>query len=142
MQLSPRLLLREIVAGLKARFWVIPLLMVAASLMIAPAIIQYDVYLAQDSASLPAFVPQISEEGARMILSAIAGSMITVASLVFSITLVALSLVAQQLGPRILQIFMEDRQTQTMLGLFIATFILALIVLASVGSEQEKEFVP
>jgi uncharacterized membrane protein len=77
-----------------------------------------------------------------MILSAIAGSMITVASLVFSITLVALSLVAQQLGPRILQIFMEDRQTQTMLGLFIATFILALIVLASVGSEQEKEFVP
>jgi uncharacterized membrane protein len=68
--------------------------------------------------------------------------MITVASLVFSITLVALSLVAQQLGPRILQIFMEDRQTQIMLGLFIATFILALIVLASVGSGQGREFVP
>jgi uncharacterized membrane protein len=142
MHFSLRLLIREIVLGLKASFWVIPLLMVAASLMIAPAIIEYDLYLAQDSASLPAFVPQISEEGARMILSAIAGSMITVASLVFSITLVALSLVAQQLGPRILQIFMEDRQTQIMLGLFIATFILALIVLASVGSGQGREFVP
>ncbi|MGF1620261.1 MAG: DUF2254 domain-containing protein [Rhodomicrobiaceae bacterium] len=68
--------------------------------------------------------------------------MITVASLVFSMTLVALSLVASQLGPRILQIFMEDRLTQVVLGLFIATFLFAMNVLGSVGFGKSDEFIP
>jgi uncharacterized membrane protein len=139
---SLRPLLTKIILGLKASFWLIPLVMVVVSLVVAPVIIEYDLFLAQRSTGLPDFFPPISTEGAKMILSAIAGSMITVASLVFSITLVALSLMAQQLGPRILQIFMEDRPTQIMLGLFIATFIFAIIVLGSVGFGEGQKFIP
>jgi uncharacterized membrane protein len=68
--------------------------------------------------------------------------MITIASLVFSMTLVALTLISQQLGPRILLLFMDDRETQTVLGLFIATFIFALIVLVRVGNETLGNKVP
>jgi len=127
---------------LKASFWLIPLCMVGAALILGPAVVEYDLSRADspDNGLIPGL--RLSEEGARMILSAIAGSMITVASLVFSMTLVALSLVAQQLGPRILQIFMEDRPTQIMLGLFIATFLFAMVVLGSVGFGSGDSFIP
>jgi uncharacterized membrane protein len=98
--------------------------MLVATLVLAPMVVELDIYLADSSGKAQWPELLLSVEGSRMILSSITGSMITVASLVFSMTLVALSLVAQQLGPRILQILMEDRPTQIMLGLFIATFIL------------------
>lgn len=139
---NPRAFLINLVQSLKASFWLIPLCMLVASLIFALMVVEYDLYLAtlSDSWLLPEL--RLSTDGARMILSAIAGSMITVASLVFSMTLVALSLVASQLGPRILQIFMEDRPTQVVLGLFIATFLFAMIILGSVGFGRADEFIP
>jgi uncharacterized membrane protein len=83
-------------------------------------------------------------EGARGVLSAIAGTMITVTALVFSITVVALQLAASQLSPRVLRSFMGDRPNQVVLGFFIATFTYALLVLRAVRSPLEGEggFVP
>lgn len=51
-------------------------------------------------------------EGASSVLGAIAGSMITIAGVVFSMTLVALSLASSQLGPRLLRNYMRDTTTQ------------------------------
>src|SRR5665648_377986 len=62
-------------------------------------------------------------EGASALLGIVAGSMITIAGVVFSMTLVALSLASSQLGPRLLRSFMRDRATQVVLGTFIATFL-------------------
>ena len=80
-------------------------------------------------------------EGAREVLSAIASSMITVAGVAFSITIVALTLASQQFGPRLLRNFMRDRGNQVVLGTFIATFTFSLIVLRTIRSD-EGEFVP
>jgi uncharacterized membrane protein len=44
-----------------------------------------------------------------------------VASLVFSMTLVTLTLASSQLGPRLITRFMRDRVNQVVLGTFIAT---------------------
>ncbi|WP_311568164.1 DUF2254 family protein [Photobacterium arenosum] len=44
-------------------------------------------------------------EGARSVLSTIAGSMVTVAGVAFSITIVALTLASSQFGPRLLAKF-------------------------------------
>jgi uncharacterized membrane protein len=74
----------------------------------------------------------VGPEGARLVLSSIAGSMITVASLVFSMTLVALTLASSQLGPRLITRFMRDRIDQVVLGTFIAAFLYALLVLQTV----------
>ncbi|SMP73641.1 DUF2254 domain-containing protein [Desulfonatronum lacustre] len=84
-------------------------------------------------------------EGASAVLKTIAGSMITIAGVVFSITLVALSLVSSQLGPRLLRNFMRDTVTQVVLGTFVATFLYCLVVLRTVrrsDSPGDIVFVP
>lgn len=61
-------------------------------------------------------------------LGTLAGSMITVAGTVFSLTLVALSLASTQLGPGLLRNFMRDTANQVVLGTFLATFLYCLLV--------------
>jgi uncharacterized membrane protein len=81
-------------------------------------------------------------EGARALLSTVAGSMITVAGVEFSITIMALSLASSQFGPRLLRNFMRDRGNQIVLGTFIATFVYCILVLRTVRGGDTEEFVP
>lgn len=68
--------------------------------------------------------------------SSLVGAMITLTALAFSITMVVLTLAAQQLGPRLIEIFMRDRGTQLALGLFLGTVVYLLLVLRALdGSE-------
>jgi uncharacterized membrane protein len=76
------------------------------------------------------------------VLATIAGSTITVAGVVFSITIVALSLASSQFGPRLLRSFMGDRLTQIVLGTFVATFLYCLMVLRTIRGMDGNEFVP
>ena len=71
-------------------------------------------------------------QGARTILSTIAGSLITVAGLAFSITVVSLQLVSQQFSPRAIRTFLGDRITQVTAGVLVGTFAYCLLVLRSV----------
>ncbi len=81
-------------------------------------------------------------DGAREILSTIAGSMITVAGVAFSITIVALTLASSQYGPHLLRSFMRDTGNQVVLGTFVATFIYCVLVLRSIHESGGQEFVP
>jgi uncharacterized membrane protein len=80
--------------------------------------------------------------GARTLLGAVASSTIGVAGTVFSITIAALSLAAGQMGPRLLRNFTRDRGNQVTLGAFLGTFSYALMVLRSVRTRSEGEFIP
>jgi uncharacterized membrane protein len=80
--------------------------------------------------------------GARTLLGAVASSTIGVAGTVFSITIAALSLAAGQMGPRLLRNFTRDRGNQLTLGAFLGTFSYVLMVLRSVRTKGEGEFVP
>jgi uncharacterized membrane protein len=79
-------------------------------------------------------------EGVRELLSTVAGSMITVTGVVFSIMVVALSLASQQFGPRLLSNFMRDRGNQLVFGTVIATYVYCLLVLRSISDKED--FVP
>ncbi len=79
---------------------------------------------------------------ARTVLSVIAGSLITVAGLTFSITMVVLQLASSQFSPRILRTFFGDRITQITIGFYVGTFVYALLVLREVGSFGDGSFVP
>ncbi len=69
--------------------------------------------------------------------------MITVVGVVFSITIVTLTLASTQFGPRMLRNFIRDRGTQFTLGTFVATFIYATLVLISIGpGAGANAFVP
>lgn len=82
-----------------------------------------------------------SAEGARGILSTISGSMITVACVTFSLTIVALSIASNQYTPRILRNFMRDRTNQVVLGIFVSVFLYSLVVLRTIRGGEEA-FVP
>ena len=82
-------------------------------------------------------------DSARQILTTLAAAVITVVGVVFSITIVTLTLASTQFGPRILRNFIRDRGTQVTLGTFVATFVYATLVLVSIGpGGGGREFVP
>ncbi len=80
---------------------------------------------------------------ARTVLSVLAGSLITVAGLTFSITVVVLQLASSQFSPRVLRTFFGDRLTQVTLGSYVGIFVYSILVLRSVGSfAHGLDFVP
>lgn len=83
-------------------------------------------------------------EAARSVLETIAGSLITVTSLTFSLTVVTLQLASSQFSPRLLRTFTRDRFVHATLALFLATFAFSLTVLRSVrtGGGESGSFVP
>jgi uncharacterized membrane protein len=77
-------------------------------------------------------------QAARVVLSVVAGSLITVAGLSFSITIVTLQLVSSQYTPRALRSLLGDRTNQLVAGAFLGIFGYCLLVLRSV----REDFVP
>jgi len=81
-------------------------------------------------------------EGARSVLSTIAGSVVTVAGTTFSITIAALTLASSQFGPRLLRTFRRDTGNQIVLGTFIATILYCLLVLRTIVGTDQYHYVP
>lgn len=81
---------------------------------------------------------------ASTMLSTIAGAIVTLTALVFSITVIALQLASSQYSPRVLRSFLGDRRSQLALGVFLATFAYTMVVLRSVRDERDElsAFVP
>jgi len=80
--------------------------------------------------------------GARALLSTVAGSVISIAGVAFSITIVALTLASSQFGPRLLRTFMKNKGNQLVLGIFIATFVYSLLVMGAIRDVDHQLFVP
>ncbi|MCB2193548.1 MAG: DUF2254 domain-containing protein, partial [Deltaproteobacteria bacterium] len=113
--------------------WFVPGLMVAAALILSEITINLDETLQPLAGSGMWWIYEGSAEGARAVLSTIAGSMITVAGLVFSLTMVVLTLTSSQFGPRLVRNFMDDTGNQLVLGTFVATFVFCLVVLRTIN---------
>ncbi|MFO7892528.1 MAG: DUF2254 domain-containing protein [Longimicrobiales bacterium] len=128
---------------LRASYWFIPGLLTLGAVGAAQVVLAVDRALYNADVGLMGWLHGAGEpEGARTLLSTIAGSMITVAGVTFSILLVALSLASSQFGPRLLRGFLRDRSNQTVLGTFIATFVYCLLVLREVPMEVGTKLVP
>ena len=81
-------------------------------------------------------------DDARNLLSTLLSAVITMSSLVFSITIVALSLAATQFGSRLVRAYMTDLRSKLALGLFAMTILYCLLALRVVGTEMPAEAVP
>jgi uncharacterized membrane protein len=77
-------------------------------------------------------------ESARAILSTIAGSTITLAGLVFSITMLVLQLSSSQYSPTVLRTFLTDVNSHLTLATFVATFTYSIVVLRAIGPGGEQ----
>lgn len=127
---------------LHTSFWFVPAAMSSVAIALSFVLVQFDAWLSVEVIRNFNLVYTFGPEGARAILSVIASSMITVASLIFSITMLTLQLASSQFGPRVLRNFMRDRSNQIVLGTFIATFLYCLLVLRTIRGTEESSFVP
>lgn len=134
-------LLRARLLSIRSSYWFIPAIMALLAVLLGALMIWVDVRLGSGWIKGVSWYQQIRADGAREVLSTIAGSMITVAGVVFSITIVALSYASSQYGPRVLTNFMSDRGNTVTLGTFIATFLYCLMVLRTIRGGEDS-FVP
>ncbi|CAN5157911.1 DUF2254 domain-containing protein [soil metagenome] len=74
---------------------------------------------------------------ARTVLSTIAGSLITVAGLAFTLTILTVQLVSSQFTPRAIAVFLQDRFNQVTVGCFAGVFAYCVVVLRSIRSSDE-----
>lgn len=113
-------------------FWALPTGILVAAVVVGSLLPELD---RVGSGALP-YVFAGGPSGARDMLGTIAGAMISVTGLVFSITMVVVQLASSQYSPRIMGDFLASRVTQVTLGIFAASFTYALTVLRSVRGES------
>jgi hypothetical protein len=134
--------LRTLWESIRATYWAAPSLMALAAVSLSAGMVRLDETVTARWVDAASWVYTGGPEGARAVLSTIPASMITVAGMTFSITIVALTLASQQFGPRLLRDFLRDLGNQIVLGTFIATFIYCRLVLRTVRGHDDAEFVP
>jgi len=127
--------------SMRTSFWFVPAVMTVIAVALSFLTVYIDRSIGSD-ANIFGFIYSGGPEGARLVLSTIAGSMITVAGVTFSITIVALTLASSQFGPRLLRNFMHDTGNQVVLGTFVAAFAYCLLVLRTVHTVEGEDFVP
>ncbi len=125
----------------RSSLWPVPAVSTIAAAVLALAVTELDRLAGVADRQIP-WTFHGGAESARVILSTIAGSMITVAGTVYSITIVVLTLASIQFAPRVVRGFMRDRVNQVVLGFFVATFTYCLLVLGSVRGTDQEVFVP
>lgn len=139
---GPFKFISRIWSHLQSSFWFLPSVMAISAMATAVLLIQLDTLEGSQFGWISERTDALGPESARAILSAIAGSMITVAGVTFSITMLTLQLASSQFGPRMLRNFMRDHGNQIVLGTFLSTFVYCLFVLASVRGTEGASFVP
>ncbi|MBR0648722.1 DUF2254 domain-containing protein [Roseomonas terrae] len=123
-------------------FWLRPACIVAAGIILSALAIWAEGRANFGPPWWTGWIYSGGEAGARALLGAVASSTIGVAGTVFSITVAALSLASGQMGPRLLRNFTRDGGNQVALGIFLGTFVYALMLLRSVRSADEGAFIP
>jgi len=127
---------------LRSTYWFIPMAMVALAMVLSTGSLLIDRAVQSEGGPSVEWLYSGGPAEARALLSTIAGSMINVAGVTFSITIVTLSLASSQFGSRLLRNFMRDTGNQVVLGTFIATFVYALLVLQAISEVEGQVFVP
>ena len=128
--------------NLRASFWFMPSMIVVASIALAVGLIEADAAVSDRWLAQWPRLFGAGAEGARGMMSTIAGSMMTVVGVTFSMVLMVLAMASGQYTSRILRNFIRSRITQVVLGIFAGIFTYCLIVLRTIRSGDEGSFVP
>jgi len=135
-------ILRQFWFQIRSSLWFVPLSMVFGAIILAVLLIATDVAIGNEWTKKHLLVFGVGASGARGMLTAIAGSMMTVASLTFSLTIATLATASSQYTSRLTRNFMRDRLNQFVLGYFVGLFAYCLVVLRTVRAGDEQAFVP
>jgi len=117
---------------LKVSFWFAPAVMALAAVLLAWAMYWVDVHIPNDALQSSRFVLAGTPGELRSALLGIAGTVLATAGVVFTLLTLPLSTVAAQYGSRLLRVFLGDRTTQLVLGMFVATFVYCIAAALSI----------
>jgi uncharacterized membrane protein len=121
--------LRKLGVSVGSSLWFVPVVCVLAGVAISFGTISLD--RAFDYHAIPqALVGRPTS--ANAILTTIAVSMVSLAALVLTITMVVVQLAMGQFSPRIVQRILRDKPSQLAIGLFVATFVHAVLTIREV----------
>lgn len=128
-------------SNFRASFWFIPTLFLVASIVAAFGMIAFDKHYGSTIVQrLP--ILEMSPPAARSILSSIVSAMVSTTGVVFSITIVALSLSSSQFGSRLIRTYRKRKTTHYTLGIFVSTSLFCILVMASIRELEAIQFVP
>ena len=130
--------IRHIWQTVNASYWFYPALFSILAVVMALVTIWLDRNGYAQLLNNVAWLQTARPQGASNMLTVIAGSMIGVASTVFSITIAAVAYASGNYGPRLLTNFMENRGNQLSLATFVGTFVYAITVLRVVRAADES----
>ena len=127
---------------MQSSFWFVPAVIVLGAVGLATVLIAVDANVNLHFVERWPLLFGAGAAASRGLLTAVASSMIAVAGVVFSITIVALALTSSQYTSRVLRNFMRDRVNQVVLGVFVGIFAYCLVVLRTIRGGDEGSFVP
>ena len=129
----------KVLSSLCSGLWFIPLVYAVAGLALNAATTFTD--RAFDFELIP---PEFigGPDAALAILGTVAASMISLVATVLAITMVIVQLAMAQFSPRIVQTFLQDRPSQNAIGLFVATFVQAMLSMREVQVSDDDPVVP
>ena len=128
--------------ALRTTLWFVPAVLIVLGTLIFIVTFQIDVAAYFHQIELPSWLRNGNSQSGRDVLIAIAAAIITVVGVVFSITILALTLASQQFGPRMMRNFVRDVGNQVTLGVFVATFVYSVLALGSITIYPHGDFVP
>lgn len=120
---------------LRSSYYFLPSLMCLVAIILALLTTIIDLRYQAEVRDLLGWFFASTVVSARSVLTTIAASMISVAAVTFSLTMVAVTTASGQYGPRLIGNFMRDRANQITLGTFVSTFLYCIVVLKSVSEE-------
>lgn len=113
----------------KASYWFVPLCMVLGAVCLTQVLTSSFVQSFDRWLYTHSWMSATEVDGARELLSIVSASILGVAGVTFSITIVAVSFASSNFGPRLINNFMSDRGSQYTLGTFLGTFVYCLVIL-------------
>lgn len=122
--------------SLRSSLWALPSALIVLAIVAVVGTLSLDRHLGYELSAL--WWPLgAGVEGTRSTLAVIAGSVMTVAGVSFSMTIVVLQLASSQYSPRVVRSFRRDRMIQAVLGVFVGTFMFALIAMRTIAAGDE-----
>jgi uncharacterized membrane protein len=124
----------KLVSHIRGSVWFVPVLCVLAGAGISVGTIALDRLFGYEA--LPERIVG-HPDAAISILSTVAVSMVSLTTLVLTITMVVVQLAMGQFSPRIVQRILRDKPSQLAIGLFVATFVHAILTLREVTNNGD-----
>ena len=124
--------MRQTLDRIQVGYWFVPLVAAILAFFLSRLTLWADARIPNAPAGTFGLFQVGSVIAVRTALLGIAATILTTTGVVFSLLMVPLSVAASQFGSRLLRVYLKDRTTQIILGIFVGTFVYCLSLASSI----------